>query len=398
MFKIIILILFFIFLFIEILLILLVKSFKKEFKWIIEKKDELPVFNREKLNSFFAKSFNNIYGWDRRPLSKGFEYSDKETKFKICKNGYRGNLKLEKTKSISVFGDSFAFCRYVDDHATWENFLEKKINSNILNFGVGNFGLDQSYLKYCKYKKHISSQIVIFNVVPETIARINSYWKHYREFGNIHGFKPLIKIENGLLKKKEILLKKSYSDSKIQEKIKYVKFFDIFYDLKFNKLSFKFPYTFIFFKNFMHYNFIFLNLILNKITKKDRHLHKAINIVLKKNIAESHQMYNEKLFKKKLKDLILFINKQIKKDNRKMIIVVSPQLLDLKLKTNINYKLFFKSISNQIYCLDLTNDFEKKTNYQKLFFKDIYGGHLNKYGNKFVSDIIFKFLKKTGLA
>lgn len=71
-------------------------------------------------------------------------------------------------------------------------------------------------------------------------------------------------------------------------------------------------------------------------------------------------MYNEKLFKKKLKDLIFFINKQIKKDNRKMIIVVSPQLLDLKLKTNINYKLFFKSISNQIYCLDLTNDFEKK--------------------------------------
>lgn len=108
-------------------------------------------------------------------------------------------------------------------------------------------------------------------------------------------------------------------------------------------------------------------------------------------------MYNEKLFKKKLKDLIFFINKQIKKDNRKMIIVVSPQLLDLKLKTNINYKLFFKSISNQIYCLDLTNDFEKKINYQKFFLKDIYGGHLNKNGNKFVSDIIFKFLKKTGL-
>lgn len=274
----------------------------------------------------------------------------------------------------------------------------RKIKHEYTKLWCRKFCFRSKLFEILKYKKNIESKIIIFNVVPETIARINSYWKHYREFGNIHGFKPLIKIENGLLKKKEILLKKSYSDSKIQEKIKYVKFFDIFYDLKFNKLSFKFPYTFIFFKNFMHYNFIFLNLILNKITKKDRHLHKAINIVLKKNIAESHQMYNEKLFKKKLKDLILFINKQIKKDNRKMIIVVSPQLLDLKLKTNINYKLFFKSISNQIYCLDLTNDFEKKTNYQKLFFKDIYGGHLNKYGNKFVSDIIFKFLKKTGLA
>ena len=56
----------------------------------------------------------------------------------------------------------------------------RKIKSNVKNFGVGNYGLDQSYLKYLKYKK-FKNQIIIFNFVPETIARINSHWKHYRE-------------------------------------------------------------------------------------------------------------------------------------------------------------------------------------------------------------------------
>ena len=33
----------------------------------------------------------------------------------------------------------------------------------------------------------------------------------------------------------------------------------------------------------------------------------------------------------------------------------------------------------------------------KYYFKDIHGGHFNKYGNKFVSDIIFKYLKEKKL-
>ena len=38
-------------------------------------------------------------------------------------------------------------------------------------------------------------KIVVFAFVPETISRINSYWKHYSEFGNKFGFKPFYKLE-----------------------------------------------------------------------------------------------------------------------------------------------------------------------------------------------------------
>ena len=72
--------------------------------------------------------------------------------FILLKKGNRGISKFKSTK-VSVFGDSFAFCRYVNDDKTWQSFIEKKIKSNVKNFGVGNYGLDQSYLKYLKYKK-----------------------------------------------------------------------------------------------------------------------------------------------------------------------------------------------------------------------------------------------------
>ena len=54
-----------------------------------------------------------------------------------------------------------------------------------------------------------NDKIIIFNVVPETIARINSYWKHYREFGNIHGFKPILKIKKDKLTILKVKIKKN---------------------------------------------------------------------------------------------------------------------------------------------------------------------------------------------
>ena len=191
-------ILFFALVIFEITIILIVKNFKKDFQWIIEKKDEKPRFDKNKLKKFFKNSFHKNYGWDRKPLSSGFEYTHKKTKFRISKEGYRGNSKFKKNL-ISVFGDSFAFCRYVNDNMTWESILEKKLGQSVFNFGIGNFGLDQSFLKYLEFKNKIKSQVIIFNFVPETIARINSYWKHYREFGNIYAFKPLIEIKKNNL-------------------------------------------------------------------------------------------------------------------------------------------------------------------------------------------------------
>ena len=139
---------------------------------MINAEDEMPNYSKENLKKFYKDSFDPTTGWDRKN-KVGFESGDKKTFFRISKNGYRGDNRFKKT-AVSVFGDPFAFCRYVNDDETWESYLEDEIKMNINNYGVGNFGLDQSYLKFRKYKKNIKSKIIIFNIVPETIARINS--------------------------------------------------------------------------------------------------------------------------------------------------------------------------------------------------------------------------------
>ena len=380
----------------EIILVLIVKNFKHDFRWLIEKKDEKPKFNKIKLKKFFNKSFHPIYGWDRKPFSSGFEYSNKISKFKISKEGYRGNLRSKKDL-ISVFGDSFAFCRYVDDNMTWEAILEKNLNQSVLNYGVGNFGLDQSFLKYHEFKNKISSKVIIFNFVPETIARINSYWKHYREFGNIHAFKPLLEIKNNNLKIIKNLIEKDYTEGQIYDKLDEIKSRDIFFHSKFNKLSFKYPYTFSLIKNFNFYSKILINLFLFKFKKDKKYLNESIKVVLNQNILESHHMYLEKKFYKKLENLILFMNNNLKKDKRKMIIIITPQLLDLKSGNCENYQKFFKKLTKKIKCLDLTKNIKNYGNYDNLYFKDIYGGHLNELGNKYISGVIYKYLKNKKL-
>ena len=138
----------------EIFLHVIIRILKKNFKWLINSEDEFPRFEKKNLNKFYKDSFDPVTGWDRKKNMFGFEYGEKKTFFKISKKGYRGSNKFKKT-AISVFGDSFAFCRYVNDNETWESYLENKLKMNINNYGVGNFGLDQSYLKFLKYKKNI---------------------------------------------------------------------------------------------------------------------------------------------------------------------------------------------------------------------------------------------------
>ena len=61
---------------------------------------------------------------------------------------------------IATFGDSFTHCDNVGNDETWQAILESfDTDLEVMNFGVGGYGLDQSYLRYLddgqQYKPHI---------------------------------------------------------------------------------------------------------------------------------------------------------------------------------------------------------------------------------------------------
>jgi len=287
----------FIIILIEFILFLFVRFFKKDFKWIITKEDKFPFKSNDNFEEFFKNSFDKKLGWDRKKNTFGYEKLNKKlTYYKILNNGSR-NSKLKNKKSfISVFGDSYAFCSYANDQDTWESFLEYKINSCVKNYGVGNFGLDQSFLKYKKIKLKNSTKVIIFAFVPETISRINSYWKHYSEFGNKFGFKPVYKFKQNTLKLFENVLDKPIKMSELKNKIHEIKKIDDFYLRRFLKYMFKFPFILTYCKSFQRNNIIFLNLIFFKILKfinspKKKYFYSnCYNQIIKDNIHDANQI------------------------------------------------------------------------------------------------------------
>lgn len=385
---------------IEIFIYSLFKYLKKDFQWLIDKSDENPEFSKDLIYKYNKKIFEKNLGWDNKKNKKNTEIviKDKKIKFEynFDKEGSRLTGNNYKNHKITFFGDSYAFCRCSQDDQTIQHYLENITKFKITNFGVGNYGLDQVFLKIKKKKKEIlNTKNVIIIFVPETISRIHSYWKHFLEFGNILGFKPKFELKN----KKIVLYKKHISKinkNKINQKINLLKKKDIFFEKKFNKNKFKFPYTLSFFKNTKKNLLIFYFLILkfflnNKIFKE-----KAFSVIVKYNLLEAQSLYADENYNILLKKIIKEINQYLLKEKKNVFFFVIPQLFDLKInQKNINSTKFFNSISknSKIKMFDLTNVMLKIKNIENYYFDDFYGGHLNNKGNKLISSLIYNKIK-----
>jgi hypothetical protein len=134
---------------VEVGLFIIVSLQRRSFPWLITKKDELPIFNSQALQKFIDYSFDPHLGWVRKPDSSGTENGQKgPITFNIDSLGSRTNSFEKSPPVIAAFGDSYAFCRQVEDDETWEAHLSRQEGFGVLNFGIGNYGVDQALLRY----------------------------------------------------------------------------------------------------------------------------------------------------------------------------------------------------------------------------------------------------------
>ena len=125
--------------------------------------------------------------------------------------GMRDDREYEKLPPPSIirasaFGDSFTYGSDVALGDTWEKQLtglEPLIE--VLNYGVGAYGLDQAYLRYIQVGTEYSPHIVFIGYMSENIARnVNVFRPFYStSYGNEIFTKPRFKMREGKL----ILLK-----------------------------------------------------------------------------------------------------------------------------------------------------------------------------------------------
>lgn len=201
--------------------------------------DTVPKINTEILDKFFAHGHDPELGWIRKPGTKKSEFG---VFYEIDRNGSRRNPGHENLPLVfSSYGDSYAFCREVNDDETWQWHLSAITGRKVLNFGVGNYGLDQTIIRLKREHPQNPAPIVIIAVVPQTIARNLSVWKHYNEHGNILGFKPRFILDGENLKLIPNFINTRDKFFRIEEYMAQIQEYDYFYSNKYKKEAFRFP-------------------------------------------------------------------------------------------------------------------------------------------------------------
>lgn len=389
----------------EISLHFLLRFLRSDFKWLILKSvDEKPIIDSAKIEKFILNSYDKDLGWIRKPNTSGTEKvtsqgqslneNELSTSFSINDSGCRTNTNHENLPiKIACYGDSFAFARHVNDNETWEWYLSELTNTNVLNYGVGNYGLDQSIIRLQREFEKNKAEITVIAVVPETICRIQSVWKHYSEYGNLLGFKPRFVNESNTLKLIPNLMD---NEKKIYDYLDYLNEFrrnDYFYKNKFKKDILGFPYSFSLLKNIKRNIPLIFTLLLKKISMcKDC----PWKIILKENFKQCLKQYKNKESVDLLLSLIEYYKDCAEQVGTKAVFVFMPYLNDLKYAKikGSYYSDFCKSAKDKIPFLDLTEHFLNEPDSEKLYTNDFYGGHLSALGNKKAAEYINEFIEK----
>ena len=386
----------------EIVLVLFVSMQRRKFQWLITEKDELPEFDHAALEKFIGSSFDPRLGWVRKPDSTGTEQGRNGViNFTIDSLGSRVNRFNRSAPVVAAFGDSYAFCRQVEDHETWEAQLAEQGGFSVLNFGVGNYGLDQALLRYENTQLPDSVKIVIMGFVPETICRIQSYWKHYLEFGNTFAFKPRFVLDSaGELKLVESPMSSIDDFTQLSKKLPGIRQIDGFYQSKFRSLQYRFPYT--------------LSLLRNPIKQISligalglRGLMRCLGLsgqwsenlpfmqVMQSNIRDAHNQYKDACSCDLLSAICCRFQKEANARGHIPLLLVMPQLLDLEIcrdRGKTPYQRYFADLAQQLPVLDVTDNFVLEAP-GPLYINDQYGGHLSAEGNRRVAEEIKSWLQ-----
>ncbi len=259
--------------------------------------------------------------------------------------GYNGiglrDDKLENPYIIAI-GDSHTFGLAVNESDLWVNILEKKLNKEVLNMGIGSYGLIQEERMVKKYALQTEPKIILWQFSP------NDYLESYRfENRNLnftwHNLKQFA-INNIAIAKF------------VWSKLGAIKHDAAVVEYNEHNLSFVFePYS-------------FLNQAdVNEEIRVGENLGKQA-VTRAKKLADANDV--------------------------KLIMILIPSKEEIYFDLTNNYQM--DSMRNfcvelEFDCVDMTEEFSKQAKmYRQLYFRK--DAHLNSLGNKLVADEIYNYL------
>ena len=395
---------FILFFLLEITLKSIIHYLRKDFQWLITSEDIIPKLSKEGLNKFFVYSYDSELGWVRKPNTSGQESKGsfgaltghkEQTSFTINEVGARKNPGHENLpKVISTYGDSFSFCRQVNDDQTWQWYLSRLTQTNILNFGVGNYGLDQAYLRLKREYDGNKTDMVILGVVPETIVRILSVYRHYFEYGNTFAFKPKFILEGNKFRLLSNPMDKEEKYFHLEKYITQIQDNDYFYNAKFKKDMLFFPYSLSMLRNPFRNIPIVFSLIVRKIYRyMNKHFDRPWEIVLEENRKYCMRLYTQKF----ALDLMISILREFSKFGKEkgfipvfLLLPYQQDIEHLREKGKSYYANLTQQASDILMTIDMAPFFLDMQ--ESIYTNDFYGGHPNPLGNEMIAKVLYEKL------
>ncbi|ELY74050.1 hypothetical protein [Natrinema pallidum] len=216
--------------------------------------EEFPEIDRELLGKF--SSFDPELGWCPQPnrekqkdtgdhlpgeeVRSVVTYATDEYASRVCPAAERDP---DAELTVSTYGDSYCFCREVDNDETFQHYLAAELDTHVANYGGGNYGLDQALMRLKRQYPDDPTDHVFMVVTASSIARILSVWKHYQEFGNVLAVKPRYVLKDGELERIDSPVDEKTDLLDLESKADVLREYDFHYDHWFKPHFATRPYT-----------------------------------------------------------------------------------------------------------------------------------------------------------
>jgi len=387
----------------EVVLRRLVRRGRGVFQWLVTEEDEVPALDAERLASFLAGTFSPELGWEPVPGATGEDRAGEVVaRFRIDEVGARRAPDGAPAPTVAAFGDSYVFCRQVDDDETWASVIGRDHGIGVMNLGVGNYGVDQALLRYRRTTLPDTVTTIVVGFVPETICRVASVWKHWMEFGNTFGFKPRFVLDGDELVLEDNPVRSAADFADLARIVAAIGERDPFRASRFRSLQFRGSYLVSFLRHPVRHASVLIAVTRGRLDTPDgprlapAAFDRAFARIMRDNIRASHRAYRDAASRALLVAILDRFAHDARERGHDVLVCVIPQLFDLveARGAESSYRPFYRDLADRLPVVDAT-DALRAHPIASLYVHDRYGGHLSPFGNRVVAEVIATALAST---
>ena len=119
--------------------------------------------------------------------------------------GIRGRTEYQPERiaglpRLAVFGDSFAYGADLGDEDCWTKRIEATHRAEILNYGVGGYGLDQTLIRYWEDGAAFRPEVVLVGLTTIMAPRTVSRYRRFEHASDAPLFKPRFVLDGEQLR------------------------------------------------------------------------------------------------------------------------------------------------------------------------------------------------------